>query len=235
MKLLYLICLAFVAVLYSGCLDQEEDGYLLDLGTYTIEGEFLKNCEGDPMSNTSLRLLVRRSNEILIGNNSEILATGVTDQFGKFSMSYTDSRRYSNSSAYQLWIQKLDENNTYTISSIPLTPYKNSKVNLIDEFGSKVLFLITGANNLTSNDTLILMHYYERINVLGPFYEGRVVDSINNKNFTGVSSLTWAIGDTNFLTGNRYSRHPGNYGSIQYSVDYCSSDTVYIDLSNTLK
>lgn len=187
------------------------------------------------MSNTPLRLLVRRLNEISIGNNSEILTTGVTDQFGKFSMSYTDPGRYSNSSAYQLFIQKLDENNTYTISSIPLIPYKNSKVNLIDEFGSKVLFLITGANNLTSNDTLILMHYYERINVLGPFDEGRVVDSINNKNFTGISSLTWAIGDTNFLTGNRYSRHPGNYGSIQYSVNYCSSDTVYIDLSNTLK
>tara|TARA_R110002049_G_scaffold26035_1_gene91107 strand:+ start:1730 stop:2395 length:666 start_codon:yes stop_codon:yes gene_type:complete len=220
----------------SSCFDTEAS-YPLDNKTYTIQGEFLKNCEGEPVSSASLSLVaIRRS----LQSDNDVISTTTTDLNGNFTFSYKDERRYSDLPAGYLVIRQELSDGRLETRSVYLSPYKNSKVNLIEEFKGTVYLVAKGLNNLTHTDTLFITarisgQIFNNLYYVGPFNDGAVLDSLFFRNQQGIGSYYWAIGDTNRRAGRPDVRHVGNYGGATMNVLYCGMSTINIDLSNTLK
>ncbi len=235
MKLLVSCFIIVLGVSLLGCLDREKEYDLLVGESHTIQGRFTKNCDGEPFAGAKLRLM---PSDAFGRDVLKPVGSCTTDPNGNFQLVYRDPLEFTKLSAYTFVIEQEVAANRYEEQSVPLRPYTDLKVNLIDSITSTIFFVALGANSLSNSDTLFLSasrpygqsveHFFT-----GPFVDGAIIERIAYQNLTGYYFFQWAVGHNNRFFNYPDTRHAGNYGELSLQMPHCGVDTLYIDLSNT--
>jgi len=230
----------FVLLSFTSCLDQEKSNYNLNYESYKVEGVFIKDCAGEPLSGVTLRLYTPIKTDLSL----KILAQTTTDSEGLFSLNYlleTTTYRYNYS---ELLIYIYDEfTQVERMVSNRLPWQQDLFVELIQNINDTTYFYTSGLNQLTTNDTLFIKgreftgNEYSKYFV-GPFPDGRLLDSIRQP-FTNykTSYYDWSISDTckySRSSSNQLRCNVGNYGFLEEVGPYCERLNIKIDLSNAV-
>jgi hypothetical protein len=230
----------FIFLLLTSCLDQEESNYNLIYESYKVEGVYIKDCEGEPVSGSTLRLYAFTND----GPSKLILAQTSTDSDGFFSTSYSLETTTFRKNYSDLLIYSYDESTQIEqLVSNRLPWQKDIFVDLIQNIEDSIYFYTEGLNQLSNSDTLFIKEQSTSNNrfskyFIGPFPDGRLLDSIQQP-FTNYNSINfkWYISDTckyNANTPLQLKCNAGNYGEIENVVPYCERLNVSINLSNAV-
>lgn len=227
-----------VLLLITSCLDQEETKYQFNYENFIVNGIYLENCDGTPMSNSILRLYSVSGVE----NNNLLLAQTTTNFKGEFFAKYILETTSFKFNSNELRLYSYDESSGKETLISNRLPWQNElHVELIKQLKDTIAIYAKGVNQLTSTDTLFIRevsnsnsNYSKKY--VGPFPNGQSLDIIV-RDFQSFYpfELEWYIADSCFYGKRSVNCHSGNFGSISEVTPYCSRLNLPIDLSNTLK
>ncbi len=223
-----------VSFLLNACKEEE------DKTVYTIKGRFIKSCDSPvPVPNRPFQLYYYDSEKVYgKKNKSGVVATGVSDNDGRFSIEYT----IKNSMVSDDGLDIQFDAGYYISTFLSNIPHKQN-IDVGDIYMDTNYFAIIKIKTSTSfdNDTL----YYNIANgdhkgIIGPFSNEQIIDTMSFYRVEGYSSSTTPVRARqisipfNYGIGNAYWRGKTAryYGSVKaeqcqkYSVIYLDLDTL---------